>query len=293
MRTVLSVALLLTASACGARQVPEQPAIVVTTNVLGDFVHEIAGDAVNVQVLMPVGADPHEFSASAKQVAAMESSVLVVANGLGLEEGMASVLGSVASDGVPVLNVGELSPPRSFEDGTPDPHVWFDPVRMADAARIVASKLETVAPGAADWTARGDAYAQRLLETASTMRQLFNQIPAGRRRLVTGHAAFGYLADRFGFTVVGVVVPGGGTLGEPSASELAALVDTIVAEDVGAIFTETTESPKLAETLAAETGREVKIVTLYTGSLGGPGSGADTYIGLLLTDANLIVDAER
>jgi zinc/manganese transport system substrate-binding protein len=293
MRLVLIALLALLMTACGAPASSEQPTIVVTTTILGDLVRQIAGDAVNVQVLMPVGADPHDFSASAKQVAAMESATLVVANGLGLEEGMTSVLDAVESDGVPILKVGKLSTPRTFDDGTADPHVWFDPVRMADAATAVASRLAEIAPSATDWMARGDAYAEKLKETDATMRQLFDQIPPDRRKLVTGHMAFGYLADRYGFKVVGVIVPGGGTLGEPSASDLADLADTIVAENVTAVFTETIESPKLAEALAAETGRDVKIVTLYTGSLGGPGSGADTYIGLLLTDANLIVDAER
>jgi zinc/manganese transport system substrate-binding protein len=283
--------LALAIGACSSPPASQQPTIVATTTILGDFVHEISGDAVDVQVLMPVGADPHEFRASAKQVATMESATLVIANGLGLEEGMHSVLDAVESDGVPVLKVGELEPPRTFADGRADPHVWFDPVRMANAAKAVAEKLAEIDPGATDWASRGDAYAQKIMDTESHMRDLFDQIPADRRKLVTGHMAFGYLADRFGFEIVGVVIPGGGTMGEPSAEELASLARTIVSEDVPAIFTETTESPKLAETLAQEVGHDVKVVSLYTGSLGAAGSGADTYIGLLLTDANRITDA--
>ncbi len=294
MRIVLILAVALVASSCSAGPVASGgPTIVVTTNVLGDFIRQIAGDAVTVEVLMPVGADPHEFEASAQQVAAMEKATLVVANGLGLEEGMASVLNAVEFDGVPVLKVGELETPRYFSDGSPDPHVWFDPLRMANAATAVAAKLAEVAPDVADWTARGEAYAQEIRATEETMRGLFDQIPVDRRKLVTGHMAFGYLADRFGLEIVGVVVPGGGTMGAPSARDLAALAQTIVDEDVPAIFTESTESPALADALAREVGRDVKVVSLYTGSLSAPGSGADTYLGLLLTDANRIVDAEK
>ncbi len=291
MRIVLILSVALVATACGAPASSDGSAIVVTTTVLGDFVRQIAGDGVTVEVLMPIGADPHEFEASARQVAAMEKATLVVANGLGLEEGMTSVLDAVESDGVPVLKVGELETPRHFSDGTPDPHVWFDPVRMANAATAVAAKLAEVAPDAADWTARGQAYAQEIRATEETMRSLFDQIPVDRRKLVTGHMAFGYLADRFGFSIVGVVIPGGGTMGAPSAGDLASLAQTIVDENVPVIFTESTESPTLADTLAREVGRDVKVVSLYTGSLGAPGSGADTYLGLLLTDARTITDA--
>lgn len=291
MRIVLITVVAILLGACASPRMSDRPSIVVTTTVLGDFIHEIAGDEVAVHVLMPVGADPHEFQASARQVAAMESATLVVANGLGLEEGMKSVLDLVVADGVPVLEVGELVPPLRLPDGSPDPHVWFDPVRMADAANAVAAKLAEVAPDVTDWVARGDAYAQRILAVQATMNGLFDRIPADRRKLVTGHMAFGYLANRFGFEIVGVVVPGGGTMGEPSAGDLAALVEAIVAENVPAIFTDTTQSPRLADALTHETGRDVQVVALYTGSLGAPGSGADTYLGLLLTDANRIMDA--
>ncbi|NIA25266.1 MAG: zinc ABC transporter solute-binding protein [Gammaproteobacteria bacterium] len=295
MRTVIILAILLSliGSACGNSAVDDRPTVVTTTTILGDIVREIVGDELNVQVLMPVGVDPHEFSASAGQVAQMESAVLVVANGLGLEEGLSSVLDAVMADGVPVLRVGDVVTPRYFENGQPDPHIWFDPERMAVAVRKIAERLAEVDDrlSPADWSSRGDAYAARILDTEAEMKQRFGQISPERRKLVTSHMAFGYLADRFGFEVVGVVIPGGGTLGEASASALGALAETIVAEDVPAIFVETTVSPRLSETLAAETGRDVEIVTLYTGSLGAPGSGADTYLGLLLTDTERIVDA--
>lgn len=291
MRIVPILVSAVVAVSCSGPAGSEGPSVVVTTNVLGDIVRNVAGGAVSVEVLMPVGSDPHEFEASAQQVAAMEQASLVVTNGLGLEEGMASVLQTMEVDSVPVLKVGELETPRYFADGNADPHVWFDPVRMANAARAIAAKLDDVAPGVADWAASGEAYAQEILSTEATMRNLFDQIPDSRKKLVTGHMAFGYLADRFGLEVVGVVIPGGGTMGAPSAGGLAALARTIVDQHVPAIFTESTESPVLAQALANEVGQDVQVVSLYTGSLGAQGSGADTYLGLLLTDAQRITDA--
>lgn len=285
----------LVAAACGAPPTTSRPTIVATTTILGDVVRQIVGDAADVEVLMPVGTDPHEFSASARQVGSMQTAVLVVANGLDLEEGLTSVLDGLEGDGVPVLRIGDLIEPRRFEDGRPDPHIWFDPERMAVAVRGIAERLAQVDDTLAgdEWGARGERYAQQVLDTEQRMQKLFDGIPQERRKLVTSHMAFGYLADRFGFEMIGVVVPGGSTLGEPSAAALADLVEVIQREQVPAIFTETTTSPKLSETLAAEVGHDVKVVTLYTGSLGEPGSGADTYIGLLETDARRITDALR
>lgn len=281
------------ASACSSAAVDDRPTVVATTTILGDVVREIVGEELDVQVLMPIGADPHDFSASAGQVAQMESAVLVVASGLGLEEGLTSVLEVVESDGVPVVRAGDLVEPRMLENNLPDPHFWLDPERMSVAVHAIADRLAEVDAHLSpeEWKGRGDSYAERIKTTEVTMEQRFRTIDPDHRKLVTSHMAFGYLADRFGFEIVGVVVPGGGTLGESSASALGALAEAVVAEDVPAIFAETTVSPRLSETLAAETGGEVKVVTLYTGSLGAPGSGADTYLGLLRTDAQRITDA--
>lgn len=295
MRTVLTTVVLVAvfASACSSAAVDDRPTVVATTTILGDVVREIVGEELDVQVLMPIGADPHDFSASAGQVAQMESAVLVVANGLGLEEGLTSVLEVVESDGVPVVRAGDLVEPRMLENNLPDPHFWLDPERMSVAVHAIADRLAEVDGHLSpeEWKGRGDSYAERIKAAEVDMEQRLGRIDPTRRKLVTSHMAFGYLADRFGFEIVGVVVPGGGTLGESSASALGALAEAVVAEDVPAIFAETTVSPRLSETLAAETGGEVKVVTLYTGSLGAPGSGADTYLGLLLTDAQRITDA--
>ena len=112
-------------------------------------------------------------------------------------------------------------------------------------------------------------------------------IPPDRRKLVTDHDAFGYFADRYGFRIIGAVVPTISTTAEPSAGELADLVAKIRAAGVPAIFVGTTVNPKMADLVAQEAG--AKIVSLYTGALGGPGTGADTYIGMMKSDVRAIV----
>ncbi len=292
------------AAACGGSDGDASGAvrIVATTSVVGDLVAHVAGDAATVEVLIPVGADPHEFQASSRQAAAVQEADLVVAVGLGLEEGLSDVLDAAAGDGVTLLEIGPQVDPMPFGSGTGatesggdhadglDPHVWLDPVRMEKAARLVSDALGAIDPSG-DWDARADAYADELRAADAEIASLVATIPPAARVLVTNHDALGYFAARYGFDVIGVIVPGGSTLGSPSSAELAALVAVVRERQVPAIFAETIEPVTLADAIAAEVGAQVKVVELYTGSLGEPGSGADTLVGLLLTDARLIVDA--
>ncbi len=159
--------------------------------------------------------------------------------------------------------------------------------------RNVAAGLSEIDPdGAATYAARGDAYAAELRSLDAEIQAAIDSIPPERRKLVTNHDALGYYADRYGLEIVGTVIPGLETTAEPSAREVAALIEAIEAEGVPAIFAENTTSPALAEELADEAGVRV-VDDLYTDSLGEPGSGADSYLGLMRTDTILIVEALR
>ncbi len=286
----LLVALAVTLGACGDDATGDRPLrIVATTSILGDVAGAVAGDEAVVEVLMPVGTDAHAFQPSARQVASLSEAGLVVAVGLGLEEGLADVLANAASDGTAVLEIGPELRPRPLGSG-PDPHVWMDPQRMGDAAGLLAAELERLDPGGG-WSARADTYRAGLDAADRTIAELLASVPAERRKLVTNHEALGYFADRYGFEVVGVVIPGGSTQAEPSSADLADLVATIEREGVPAIFAETSDPATLAESVAAEAGGEVAVVELYTESLGAPGSGADTLAGMLITDAERIAAA--
>jgi len=109
--------------------------------------------------------------------------------------------------------------------------------------------------------------------------------------MVTNHEAFGYFADRYGFEIIGVVIPGGSTLAEPSSADLGDLVEVMEQSGTGAIFAETTQPTSLAEAVAAELGGEVEVVELFTESLGRPGSGAETLQEMLVTNAGRISEA--
>lgn len=271
---------------------PADGGVVVTTNILGDVVQEVAGDEIEVTVLMPAGADPHSFEISAQQAAAVENADLVVSNGLGLEEGVQHVVDAAAADGVPVLAVGDLVDPLEYREGASagqlDPHFWTDPDRMVTGAELIAEALEEhagVEPG--DDAA---AYLDELGDLDRHLSTAFGEIPADRRSLVTNHHVLGYLADRYGFEVVGAVIPSGTTLASPSAADLDSLATAITENGVPAVFADSSQPDRLAQVLADTAGIDVEVVSLYSESLTAEGEAA-TYLGMMRANADAIASA--
>ena len=298
----LAVAMAVAVAACSGdvQQDSDRLTVVATTTILGDVVTNVAGGDAEVVVLAPLGVDPHDFRASASQVAIVSSADLVVANGLFLEEGLEDVLDAASEDGANVFEIGPSLDPLPFhleggdgavldpeDHGSDDPHVWFDPLRMAEAARLIAAELEDVDPGRG-WIDRADAYAQELVDADATITAALASIPRAQRLLVTNHDSLGYFAERYDFEIVGTVIPSGSTLADPSSEELSELIEIITEQKVTAIFGETTQPGDLARAVASEIGTDIQVVSLYTGSLGEPGSGAETLIGMLVANAQLI-----
>jgi zinc/manganese transport system substrate-binding protein len=270
----------------------ERPLLMATTSIVGDLVGRVAGDEAQVEVLVPVGADPHDFAPSARQAASLREADLVVTSGLGLEAGLADALAAAEEDGVPILELGPALDPRPLGgsgSATPDPHWWLDPLRAASAAELIAERVAEAVDG--DWTARASAFASELEALDDELQIDLATVCAERRKLVTTHDAFGYFAERYDFEVIGVLVPGGATQAAPDPRALAELAAAVREAGVPAIFAETTLPTNIADALADEVGAEVHVIVLYTGSLGEPGSDADTYVGMLRTNAARIVGA--
>ena len=292
LTVALWVALALIGAGCSADPADDDRIrVVATTTILGDVAGNVTGRDADVEVLMPISASPHGFVPSSQQVAKIYTADLVVANGLDLEAGLADVLDAAKGDGVNVLEVAPHLDPLPFGDGDDlDPHVWMDPVRMMDTAGLIATELTAVAPSV-DWERNADAYGAELQSTHTTIQELLDAIPTDQRKLVTNHDSLGYFADRYDFVVIGTVIPGGSSLGDPSSADLAELVAVISRGQSPAIFAESTEPQALADAVAAEAGADVAVVELFTGSLSEPGTVADTLIGMLLVDAERIARA--
>ena len=173
--------------------------------------------------------------------------------------------------------------------GLEDPHFWFDPLRVKLAVNDIAARLSVLDPNRGDtYSANASAYNARLDELHSWTEQQAATVPEDRRLLVTSHDSFGYFANLYGFEVVGVVLSGTTDV-EPSAGDLADLVEEIKEYGVPAVFGETTVSERLASTVASES--RADLVRLYSGSLGLEGSGAETYIEMIRANVGRIVEA--
>ncbi len=296
----LTLLVVLALSACTAA--PGTPAaqpagtrlqVVATTTFIGDMVRNVAGDRAEVTVLLPVGADPHQFEPRPSDAAAIAKAQVLFMNGAGLEAFLEPLLKSVGGQRI-VVECAQGLPLRTVkEDGrmVADPHLWYD-VRNAIhyVENIRAGLIQADPAGRAVYTANADRYMAQLRDLDGWIVEQVKQIPPEQRKLVTSHDTFGYFARRYGFEVIGAIFPAGGVEAQPSAQDIAALISAIKATGVKAIFTESTVDPKFAEQIARDAG--VKVVTkLYTDSLGGPGSGAETYIDLMRFDVQAIVEA--
>jgi zinc/manganese transport system substrate-binding protein len=275
----------------------DRPRVVVTTSIIGDIARQVAGDQVDIEVVLPVGADPHEFSPSARQAEAMQGADLLVVNGAAFEQGLLAVIEGAEADGTPTFTVADHVTMRHVDGedhdaGGDDPHLWTDPENVAAAVPALAAALEELdgVDGAAI-DRRAARYVGELHELDAEITDILAPIPVPRRVLVTNHEAMGYFADRYGFDVVGTVVPSMTTEAAASAAGLEDLARVVRERGVPAIFAETTQPTQLAAALAEEVGGDVQVVELYTESLGEPGSGADTYVGMLRADAELIAGA--
>jgi zinc/manganese transport system substrate-binding protein len=311
--SLLGLAAVAIAACGGDGESADQPdsadfAVVATHSILGDIVESAVvqpdSEAIGVDVVIPVGADPHDFSPSAKQAESMEAADLLVTNGLGLEGGLIPVIEAVDGSGTPVFvfadHVGVESRDEGTDGGsdqdddqsdTPDPHVWMNPLQVIEGLDALGAELVDQGTDPTEVLPPIAAYTDELLELDRQIEEIVSALPPDRRTLVTNHDSFGYFAERYGFEVLGTVIPSLTTASQTSAAQLEELADLVREAGVPAIFVETTESDRLAHALADEVGGDVQVVELYSGSLGEPGSGAGTYVGYMTANAERIVAA--
>ena len=291
-RLVPFLPLLLVIATMPADAAGDRLRVVATTVQITALTKAIAGDAIELKGLVAAGADPHEFEPRASDLVALEGATLILRHGIGLDDWLDRTLRAGRKATVVTVTTG-VRPQRGEVDGKPtdDPHVWHDPANAKRMVDNIAAGLGRVDPAhRATYLANATAYKKRLDAVKVQVQAIIDEVPPASRKLVTNHDALGYFARAFGLKVVGAVIPGVSTQAEPSAGDVAKLLETIKKEKVKAIFAESSVNPKLATTLAKEAG--VKIVDdLYGDSLGAPGSGAETVEGMWRANARKIADA--
>jgi ABC-type Zn uptake system ZnuABC Zn-binding protein ZnuA len=282
----------------------EKLRVVATTNIVGDVVEEIGGGQVEISVLLPLGVDPHSFEPTPQDVAVVSEADVVFANGAGLEQFLEPLLDSAGaadkviflSSGVELFyaeDEGESDKSQGGDDvHEADPHTWTDPGNVAVWVRNITQTLNALDPErAAIYQSNAETYTTTLDELDTWIAEQIAQIPQIDRRIVTDHATFGYFARRYGFQMVGTVIPGHSTLSKTSALELAELEDAIRDLGVKAIFVGNTVNPSVAQRVAEDTG--VRLVYLYSGSLSEASGPAGSYVEMMKFNVTQLVDALR
>ena len=271
------------------------PGVLATTTYLADIVRNVAGDRVLVVSLLPMGSDPHAFEPRPRDARTIANSRLVVSDTVGLSPVVDALVKATVQPGTRVLEaaaglVGRRTLQGDEQGGEVDPHFWLDPVNVITYVANIRDALIALDPrDAATFRSNADVYSGRLRDLDAWIRTQVSTIPTGRRLLVTNHEAFGYFAERYGFTIVGTVFRTLGAEGTPSARQLAQLVAAVREAKAPAIFLETGSNADLADEVARETGAKV-VTDLYTHSLG---KNASDYIEMMRWDVRLIVEALR
>jgi len=305
VRPLLALALLSASCTSGGTSVPALPSpaadgldVIATFSILGDLLDDVAGGHVSLTVLAGPGVDTHTYQPTPRDSAALSKADLVFEIGLGFEpwlDRMVDASGTAArrvvlTEGLS-LRYAAAAADEQGPVGAPDPHVWQSVghvMGMVEAMRDALMKAD--ASHAETYRARAEQFLLQLGELDAWAFEQTGSLSAEQRRLVTNHDSLGYFAERYGFELVGSLLPLSTEAGSASAQNIARLVDLIKASGVPAIFGESISSDRLLQQVAREAGVEA-VGSLYTDSLGPPGSTAETYQKMMRHNVETIVGA--
>ncbi|HEY9281706.1 MAG TPA: metal ABC transporter substrate-binding protein [Eoetvoesiella sp.] len=273
--------------------------VVASFSILGDMAREIGGEYIQLTTIVGAGADAHSFEPTPKDAKALAQAKVLVVNGLGFEEWLPRLVKSsgfagteiVASKGV---RTRHLSNNGSAHDGHGhagdiDPHAWQSLENGMVYARNIADGLSRADPAhAKDYQGRAQLYIASMKKLDTEIKQALKAIPEARRKVVTSHDSFGYFQQAYGVQFISVA--GFSSDAEPSAKEVAAIIDQIKREKVPAVFVESITNQKLIRQIGTET--RVKVGgTLYSDALAKSDEPAGTYLGMFTWNAGRLIYA--
>ena len=272
--------------------------VVSTVSPITNIVYNVTGDLVDLTGLVPAGADSHTFELAPSDAVTLASADLIFINGLDLETSAMRMAEANLKDGGEIILLGELViDPEDYvydfsfpeEAGSPNPHLWTDPIFALEYAGIVLEKVTARDPGNADaYQANYDEFAARIEALDAAIQATTASIPAENRKLYTYHDSFAYFAPRYGYTVLGAVQPA--DFSEPSGQEVAALIDQLRSGAIPAIFGSEVFPSQILEQIARETNAEY-ISTLSDDDLpGDPGDPQHSYISMMVENLKTMAD---
>jgi zinc/manganese transport system substrate-binding protein len=261
--------------------------VVASFSILGDFVRNVGGDRVNITTLVGPDGDVHVYTPAPEDAKRIADAKLVVINGFGLEGWLPRLVQSsggkatmvTATDGIPPHRLGSET----------DPHAWQSVVNAKIYVSNIGKALEAADPADAEvFRANEKGYEAKLDALDREVRAAIAQIPPARRKVISTHDAFGYFAAEYGITFIAPL--GVSTDSEPSARDIASIVNQIKAAKIPAVFFENITDPRLMRQIAAETGARIG-GTLYSDSLSPENGEAPTYIDMVRHNIKALTSA--
>ena len=291
----------LVLSACQPVQSAKPPQeskseVLAVESFLADIAQNVAGKRVVIDSLIPLGMDPHTFEPTPADLARISTCRLIIINGAGMEIWLKKIIENAGGQCQVVeasAGLANRSSGGNIQSASPeiDPHFFMDPtlvIRYVENIRDAFSSLDP--SGQAEYAQNSQAYIQQLKDLDAWISKQVSQIPAEKRLIVTNHESLGYYADRYRFKVVGTILPSASSESQPSAQQIAQLIEVIRQTRVKAIFLELGNNLDLAQHIAQDTGIKV-IADLHEHSLSDKSGPAPTYIEMMKYNTSIIVNA--
>ena len=283
------------ASPATTSSAPTSLAVVTTTTQVADFSRQVAGTAATVTGLLQANQSVHGFDPSAKNLLDLGAADVLVTSGVGLESWLDDAIQASGFQGTVIdASTGVALLPSVEASGANDPHIWTDPANAILMVQNISAGFAAADPAQAPaFEANAASYVEKLTALNEWITANVDQVPVAKRLLVTNHDAFTYFYTAYDITFVGSIIPSLDDNAEPSAAELDRLIAAIKASGTKAVFSETSLSPKLAETIAQEAGVKVHSGdnALYSDSLGTAGSAGETYLSATIHNVTVLMDS--
>ena len=266
----------------GQNRVQDRPRAVATFSILGDFARNVGGERVELATLVGPNGDVHVFAPTPGDVKTIAAADIVFVNGLGLEGWIDRLIAASATRALVVVASRGITPrsgTRAQDRGASDPHAWQS---VANAKLYVGNIRDgLIAIDAAEkkiFEANANTYLAKLDALDGEIRAAIETIPSARRKVITAHSAFGYFGDAYG---IEFIAPEGlSTEAEPSARDIAKLIEQIRRENVPALFLENVADSRLLQRIGAETGVRIG-GRLFSDALSPPDGPAASYIEMM------------
>ena len=308
---LLVVALPLAGLGTSAAQPGQRLRVVTSTVVLADFIQQVGGDRVEVLTIVPPGADPHTYQPTPGDVQKVLGANVAIWNGLGFDEQAERLVEAQAIPNLAVVSLAAgIEPIKELPEGhagetaeehaahagedehgdehaAGNPHLWLDPTLAMRYVQTIRDTLAVADPAnGTTYEQNASRYLAEIAEVDAWALEQVAQIPVERRKLVTFHDAFPYMARHFGLELVGVVLRSPGR--EPSAQEIAALVTEMQTYDIPTVYAEPQFNARILELAARDAGVQVK--RLYSDSFD---SQVGTYLDMIRFNATSLVEGLR